>query len=144
MVMAAVNLEQQRKRAKELLAAHRSGDEQAVVRIQRNPPRAGGLALEQIRGMALKLADAQLVVAREAGFPTWPRMKHATAAAALDDPPGPLELAVRAGAIDAVRAALAGEPARWEAREALEVAVERDDAETARLLLAYGAWPDHA
>lgn len=139
-----IDLEQQRKRAKELLAAHRAGVEQAVVRVQRNLPRAGGLALDQVRGLTLKLSDAQLVVAREAGFPTWPRMKRATSAAALDVPATPLELAIRSGAAAAVRAALATRPPRWEAREALELAVERGDAEISRLLIEYGAWPDHA
>src|SRR5215467_686369 len=33
---------------------------------------------------------------------------------------------------------------RWELREALEIAVERDDRETARILLTHGAWVDHA
>jgi ankyrin repeat protein len=132
------NLEQQRKRAKELLRAHRRGDAEAAARVQRHLPRAAGLAADQVLGLALKLADARLVVAREAGFASWPRLvRH------LDGAMG-LAAAVSAGDAAAVRAALARRPPPWQAREALEVAVERDDAEAARLLLAYGAWPDRA
>src|SRR6185436_21071673 len=58
--------------------------------------------------------------------------------------PTPLEIAIHAGSIEAVRAALEAGAARWEAREALEVAVERNDATSASLLLAHGAWPDLA
>jgi ankyrin repeat protein len=46
--------------------------------------------------------------------------------------------------VEAVRAWLASGPALWETREALERAVEGDQKEIARMLLAYGAWPDHA
>src|SRR6185436_18334138 len=60
------------------------------------------------------------------------------------DAPCPLELAIRSGNSDAVREALEARPPLWQARESLEVAVELDDAEAARLLLAYGALPDHA
>jgi ankyrin repeat protein len=62
------SLEQQRKLAKDLIRAARNGDAAAVARIQAvrsdadTPPRS------------LKLADAQLVVAREAGFDSWPKL----------------------------------------------------------------------
>jgi ankyrin repeat protein len=48
---------------------------------------------------------------------------------------------VRAGA--PVTEALKTAPL-WELREALEIAVERGDHQTARVLLAHGAWVDHA
>lgn len=61
-----LNLEQQRKRAKELLKAVRTDDPDALVRILRQlPPREA----------PLRLADAQFVIAREAGFPSWPKLK---------------------------------------------------------------------
>ena len=135
------NLEQQRKRAKDLLRAHRQGDAEAVRRVGAHLPRASRLLPAQVRRLPLKLSDAQLVIAREAGLPTWPRLKRAALQATGDRS---LEAAVETGDVAAVRAALASGPERWVAREALEVAVERDDRETARLLLAYGAWPDHA
>lgn len=63
------NLEQQRKRAKELLKAARADEPAALVRILRHiPPREA----------LLKLADAQFVIARECGFPSWPRLKAHT------------------------------------------------------------------
>ncbi|MFG6177877.1 DUF1835 domain-containing protein [Halomonas sp. THAF12] len=60
------NLEQQRKRAKELLKSVRADDPEALARLLRHlPPRAE----------PLRLADAQFVIARECGFPSWPRLK---------------------------------------------------------------------
>ncbi|GHC16860.1 DUF1835 domain-containing protein [Aidingimonas halophila] len=60
------NLEQQRKRAKELLKAARADDPDALVRILRHiPPRE----------TPLRLTDTQFVIARECGFPSWPRLK---------------------------------------------------------------------
>lgn len=69
-----VNLEQQRKRAKELCRAHREGRFEAAVRISRHLPRARFQSPPQILASALTLSEAQLVVAREAGFASWPRM----------------------------------------------------------------------
>jgi ankyrin repeat protein len=63
---AAPSLEQLRKQAKELVRAHRAGDETAVARVRSHHPHA----VEP-----LKLSDAQLVIARELGFPGWPRLK---------------------------------------------------------------------
>ncbi|MBD3896493.1 DUF1835 domain-containing protein [Halomonas sp. ML-15] len=63
------NLEQQRKRAKELLKAARGDEPAALARfLQYVPPRETPLAL----------ADAQFVIARECGFPSWPRLKAHT------------------------------------------------------------------
>ena len=62
------NLEQQRKRAKDLIRSARDGDSAALARIRAvrsdaaTPPRS------------LKLADAQLAVAREGGFDSWPKL----------------------------------------------------------------------
>lgn len=62
-----LNLEQQKKRAKQLLKAVREDDPDAAARWEVHHPK--GAASER------QLADAQLVVARENGFPSWPRMK---------------------------------------------------------------------
>jgi ankyrin repeat protein len=120
-----MNLEQQRKRAKDLLRAYRRDEPEAIRRVRRHHPRAVG---------DIRLADAQLVVAREAGFPSWARMKHGHVASSLHE-------AVRAGSplTEALERAQL-----WELREALEIAVERDDRDAARLLLARGAWVDQA
>jgi len=61
---SAPSLEQLRKQAKELLRAHRAGDPEALARVAANEP-----------GEPLKLTGAQHVVAREHGFPSWPRLK---------------------------------------------------------------------
>jgi hypothetical protein len=105
--MSELNLEQQRKRAKELLRAHHAGDVEAVARVHANLPRAQGLTPDEVRALPLVLADAQLVVAREAGFPTWPRLKQEL----TREPVSRLERAVRSREVEAVRAALAGKPA---------------------------------
>jgi ankyrin repeat protein len=61
----AANLEHLRKQAKALLRDHRAALPAAVERMRAHPrpPREP------------KLADAQLVVAREYGFPSWPRLR---------------------------------------------------------------------
>jgi ankyrin repeat protein len=56
-----VNLEQLRKQAKELVRSAREGNEEAVARLGDLP---------------VRLASAQLVVAREAGFASWPALVH--------------------------------------------------------------------
>lgn len=61
----AINLEQQKKRAKELLRAYRSGDLDAQQRFRAHAT----------DGTRISLATAQFVVAREAGFPSWTRLK---------------------------------------------------------------------
>src|SRR5580658_4179509 len=73
-----LNLEQQKKRAKELLRGLHAGDGAAAARLQSRHPRGGALAPDKA-----KLADAQLVLAREVGFDSWPKLKaHAEALAA--------------------------------------------------------------
>jgi ankyrin repeat protein len=56
-----VNLEQLRKQAKELARAARAGEPDAVARLGDLPPR---------------LASAQLVLAREHGYASWPALVH--------------------------------------------------------------------
>jgi ankyrin repeat protein len=62
------NLEQLRIQAKELLKAHKFHDPDAIQRIQESHPRG-------IREGSLRLSDAQLVIAREYGFESWPKLK---------------------------------------------------------------------
>ena len=61
-----LSLEQQRRRAKELLNALCAGDPDARHRLQRHHPSPPYPA---------RLSDAQLVIARELGLPTWPRLE---------------------------------------------------------------------
>lgn len=60
-----LNLEQQRKRARELLNAARDGDAAALARFRNHPP---------------KLAEAQYLIARDLRFDDWPAMKTHIAA----------------------------------------------------------------
>ena len=62
------NLEQQRKLAKDLIRAARDGDPEALARIRAVRSDAGASP------RSLKLADAQLAVAREGGFDSWPKL----------------------------------------------------------------------
>jgi ankyrin repeat protein len=71
---AAPSLEQQRKRAKDLLRTIRAGDRKAAERFRRNNPRFGASTPDAIRRDA-RLADAQWVIAREHGFASWARLK---------------------------------------------------------------------
>ncbi len=68
------DLGQLRRRAKELRDAARSGDAGAVQRFAGHHPSA--------RNDVVSLAAAQLVIARELGFSSWPRLKAAIDASA--------------------------------------------------------------
>jgi ankyrin repeat protein len=71
-----LNLQQQRKRAKELRRAHAAGQLEAAVRIARHLPGARRHTPREILGAAFTLSDAQCVIARESGFSSWPEMKR--------------------------------------------------------------------
>ncbi len=62
------SLEQQHKLAKDLIRAARDGDAAALARIQ--AVRSDAATAPR----SLKLADAQLAIAREAGFDSWPKL----------------------------------------------------------------------
>ena len=64
-----LNLEQQQKRAKDLLKAARAGDPAAVSRFKRGTP---------------KLAEAQFLIARELRFESWAALKRHIGAMALE------------------------------------------------------------
>ena len=65
-----LNLEYYRKQAKSLLKAVKSGDQEAAERLTHHVPRFHGSSLA---GVALH--DAQLAIAREQGFASWPRFR---------------------------------------------------------------------
>ena len=66
---ARPNLEFERKAAKALLRQLRAGDRDAVARARARHPTLNASAPDTVR-----LADAQLVIAREYGFASWPRL----------------------------------------------------------------------
>jgi hypothetical protein len=82
-----LNLEQQRKRAKDLLRAVRAGDAAARRRV------ADAVEGPAPDAAAIKLTDAQFAIARELGFRSWPDLQtHVLAQAAAREAiaqPGP-------------------------------------------------------
>lgn len=70
------NLDHLKHQAKDLLKAHADGDAAAAQRIREFHPRFTAAADAEILASSLKLSDAQLTIAREAGFPSWPRLKR--------------------------------------------------------------------
>jgi hypothetical protein len=69
-----LNLEQQKKQARELLRAIRAGNEDAISRLRRHHSRWTTVDEATIRQLAA-LHDAQFVLAREQGFASWPKLK---------------------------------------------------------------------
>ena len=65
------SLEFEHKEAKALLRRLRAGDRDALERARARHPAIDTSSTERIR-----LADAQLVIAREYGFASWPRLVH--------------------------------------------------------------------
>ena len=68
---ARPSLAYERKQAKALLRRLRAGDPDALARA-----RARHSGIDPSRPEATRLADAQLVLAREYGFASWPRLVH--------------------------------------------------------------------
>ena len=64
-----------KKQAKRLLRALTERDVGAARRVHFNHPRLSELQPDEILERSLKLADARLVVAREARFDSWPKLK---------------------------------------------------------------------
>jgi hypothetical protein len=53
-----------------------SGEPQAIAMVERHVPAAKGMAPEQIQQLRFRLAGAQLAIARETGFASWPRLSR--------------------------------------------------------------------
>jgi hypothetical protein len=69
------DLEQLRIQAKELLKAHQAHDPEAIRRIQESHPQLARASALKVQNTKLRLSDAQLVIAREFGFESWPKLK---------------------------------------------------------------------
>ena len=61
--------------ARDLLATHRAHQADAAQRLREFHPRFRHSSDAEIFAAPLKLSDAQLAIAREYGFPSWPRLK---------------------------------------------------------------------
>src|SRR5439155_9434302 len=71
------SLVQFKLQAKELHRLHAARRLPAAARIRANHPRFARAEPPAILDAPLKLADAQLVIAREYGFESWAMLKHA-------------------------------------------------------------------
>jgi hypothetical protein len=74
LIYGRLNLEQQKKRAKDLLNEYRAGSESALKRFQQHHPKA--FDIRDFAAFQPKLSDAQLVIARENGLSSWAKLKQ--------------------------------------------------------------------
>jgi len=120
------NLAQLKIQANELHQGHRQRHPPAAARIGAHHPRFRGQPLEAVLDAAFPLADAQLVVAREYGFDTWPKLKqHVELAEGLAafSPHPRFEDALAAldeGDVDRLRRLVSDDPSLTQARTNLE------------------------
>ena len=68
-------LEHLKKQAKRLHRSHAAGDAEAYERIRASFPKLAGASIDEIRRSEVWLQYAQLVVAREHGFDSWPKLQ---------------------------------------------------------------------
>lgn len=73
---ARPSLDQLKRQAYELQRQHRDRKLAAAARFVANHPRLARLTAHDALDERITLADAQLVVAREYGFPSWAALKH--------------------------------------------------------------------
>jgi putative phosphoribosyl transferase len=91
---ARPDLEQYKRQAKELLKACAAAAPEALERIRQRHPRFLRLSDVAVQSAAFKLSDAQLIIAREHNFDTWPSFTAQVEAmrkarnASSDDAPG--------------------------------------------------------
>jgi len=86
------SLEQYKKQSKEFVKLGKSGDAEIVQRVKKYHPRPG-----QVLDAKFALAEAQLVIAREHGFESWPKFaKHIEALTRENSPVSQFELAADA------------------------------------------------
>lgn len=141
---ARPSLEQYKKQAKELAKVFKtfqksvSGNPEAIQRIKEYHPRLGRFPEGEIRNAKFVLADAQLVIAREHGFESWPkfskeieRLNRERTIATLKDPRAafieaacvPRDASHTSGTLEMAEAILAAHPG-----------VARSDIHTAAIL----------
>src|SRR5579864_4683528 len=140
---ARPNLEQYKKQAKDLVRDYRAGDPAALRRVHRHHPRFS-TNLQHV-----PLTDAQLVIAREHGFESWPKfaahIRHLNLTRSLDTLDDPLAAFLRAacvpredshasGTLDEAEAILARYP--HVARANIHTAAVRADEPAVREFLA--------
>jgi hypothetical protein len=103
------SLEHLRKQAKALQAAHKGRDAEAIARINTHLPKLSDATTDQIAVASFTRTDAQLVIAREFGFASWPLL--ARAVAHPQAPGTAMKSAIEAGDAAAIQQLLDAEPA---------------------------------
>jgi ankyrin repeat protein len=78
------NLEQLKNQAKDFFKCHQTADAKAFARIRENHPDYTNASENEIRAAKFALNDAQLVLAREYGFASWPKLKEHVESLLLD------------------------------------------------------------
>jgi hypothetical protein len=74
---ARPNLDQYKKRAKELVKAAKAGEARAFALMREHHPRLKKASDDELRRAKFALADAQLIIAHWHGFASWPKFaKH--------------------------------------------------------------------
>src|ERR1700743_2047231 len=139
---ARPNLEQYKKQAKDLLKAYRAADAEAIRRVKRAHPRFEKLSEPGFEITKFALADAQLVIAREHRFESWPKFtKHIqevalkSAALSLDHPVTAfIKEAIWLGPVDRAEQILASYPEI--AQSGIHAAAILGDDATVRKLIA--------
>ena len=71
----SANLKHLKGQAKDLLRAFRQGDMSALQRLREFHPKLSGLSDDQLAARTISLSDAQLAIAREYGYASWPRLR---------------------------------------------------------------------
>ena len=143
------NLGFYRKRAKDLRRAHGAGSADAAALIRAHHPRHASHDDATILAAPFALADAQLVVARQHGFPSWSRFRSAVRTAAENPALTPSDralAAIRAGDLEGLTNVLTDAPAAaatpaTSGELPLVEACQRGDLEMTRALLDAGADP---
>jgi len=113
---ARPSLEQYKKQAKELLKAYRSADVETIRRVKKNHPRFEKLSAPGFDVTKFALSDAQLVIAREHGFESWPKFAkrieviNSGIAALKNTVAAFIEAAIWHGTLEAAEAILAAYP----------------------------------
>ena len=70
------SLEQLKNQAKDLVRLFKARDPETIRRVESHLPRAAGISTDSLLASGLTLSEAQLLLAREYNFPSWPRLKR--------------------------------------------------------------------
>ena len=81
----SANIDHLKRQAKDLLRAHRAAQMSAYQRIREFHPRWADVPDTRMHEQSFSLSDAQLCIAREYGYASWPRLKTVVSERRQDD-----------------------------------------------------------